>query len=217
MRRSFPSCSGSAPTSIRARRSATRAMPARPTAKSHAIAASFPSSRPRRTRRTGPPSSPGRFIGGVPVSSRPSASSSASSASPYAARRQSETSLPSSLSSQALSWPNPSTRPRPVGARSVGRHEHSSREATRYRSCIFRRGLLPFAFFSVGQRNYRAKSDAGVGVRIRRLRTANSGVFSWFLSHAGARRCAPGSVWPWACPGFFALDRCYRDRLFRNW
>jgi len=112
MRRPFPSCSGSAPTSIHARPSATKATPARPTAKPHAIAASFPSSRPRRTRRTGPPSSPERSTGGVPASSRPSASSNASSASPYAARRQSETLLPSSRSSQASSWPNPSTRPR---------------------------------------------------------------------------------------------------------
>lgn len=111
MRRTFPSCSGSAPTSIHARPSATKATPARPTAKPHAIAASFPSSRPRRTRRTGPPSSPERSTGGVPASSRPSASSNASSASPYAARRQSETLLPSSRSSQASSWPNPSTRP----------------------------------------------------------------------------------------------------------
>src|SRR5690606_29625379 len=112
MRRTLPSCSGSAPTSIHARPSATKATPARPTAKPHAIAASFPSSRPRRTRRTGPPSSPERSTGGVPASSRPSASSNASSASPYAARRQSETLLPSSRSSQASSWPNPSTRPR---------------------------------------------------------------------------------------------------------
>lgn len=111
MRRTFPSCSGSAPISIHARPSATKATPARPTAKPHAIAASFPSSRPRRTRRTGPPSSPERSTGGVPASSRPSASSNASSASPYAARRQSETLLPSSRSSQASSWPNPSTRP----------------------------------------------------------------------------------------------------------
>ncbi|SMG52634.1 hypothetical protein SAMN02746000_03366 [Paracoccus sp. J56] len=117
MRRTFPSCSGSAPTSIHARPSATKATPARPTAKPHAIAASFPSSRPRRTRRTGPPSSPERSTGGVPASSRPSASSNASSASPYAARRQSETLLPSSRSSQASSWPNPSTRPRFSGQR----------------------------------------------------------------------------------------------------
>lgn len=41
MRRTFPSCSGSAPTSIHARPSATKATPARPTAKPHAIAASF--------------------------------------------------------------------------------------------------------------------------------------------------------------------------------
>ena len=81
-------------------------------AKVRVNAASFPSSRPRRARRTGPPSSPERSTGGVPASSRPSASSNASSASPYAARRQSETLLPSSRSSQASSWPNPSTRPK---------------------------------------------------------------------------------------------------------
>lgn len=146
MRRTFPSCSGSAPTSIHARPSATKATPARPTAKPHAIAASFPSSRPRRTRRTGPPSSPERSTGGVPASSRPSASSNASSASPYAARRQSETLLPSSRSSQASSWPNPSTRPNNMSDKYCGCHSSNwAREALRCRRRTLAHGLTFFA------------------------------------------------------------------------
>ncbi len=112
MRRTFPSCSDLDPTSIRARQSAIKVTPARPIGKRRGIAALFPSSRTRPMKRRSLPSSPTRFTRAVPASSRPSERSNASSASRYAARKQSAISLLSSLSPPASSWSNPSTPPR---------------------------------------------------------------------------------------------------------
>ena len=111
MRRTFPSCSGSAPMSIRVRPSATRVTPARQIGRRRVHAASSRSSRTRPTRRARRASSQRPSTEGALVSSRPSESSSVSSASPYDAKRRSGTSHPSSHSRQVSSWSNPSTPP----------------------------------------------------------------------------------------------------------
>jgi len=113
MRRICRSCSVSAPTSNRARWSATRAMPARPTGKRRATVAPSRSFRTRPMRQVGPSALPKQSTRDVPGSSRPSANSSASSGSRYAARRPAATSPRSSLSPRASSCSNPSTRPSP--------------------------------------------------------------------------------------------------------
>lgn len=122
MHRISRSCWGSVPMPIRALQSPTKAMPARPTGRQRARAASSRSFRTRPTRRTSQPSSRKPSIEAEPASSRLSESSSASSASPYAAKRQSGTSRPSSLSPQHSSWSNPSTPPRSLGSSQESNH-----------------------------------------------------------------------------------------------
>jgi hypothetical protein len=72
----------------------------------------FQSSRTRAMRSISPHGSRGPSTEAAPASSKPLESSNASSVSPYAARRQSGTSPPSSPWQQASSWSNPSTPPR---------------------------------------------------------------------------------------------------------
>jgi hypothetical protein len=74
--------------------------------------------KPRRNKSRA--SSPRPFTEDAPASNKPSASSNASNASPYDARRRSEISHPLSHSQQASSWSNPSTPPRGNGTGNIG-------------------------------------------------------------------------------------------------
>src|SRR5690606_22141070 len=89
----------------------TRVTPARPTDKRRAHGASSPLFRERPTKRASRASSQRPSTKGVRVSSRRSESSSASSVSPYDARRRGATSHPSSHSQPVSPWSNPSTQP----------------------------------------------------------------------------------------------------------
>src|SRR5690606_13529748 len=111
MHRISRSCSGSAPMSIPGRPLPTRVTPARPTDKRRAHGASSPLFRERPTKRASRASSQRPSTKGVRVSSRRSESSSASSVSPYDARRRGATSHPSSHSQPVSPWSNPSTQP----------------------------------------------------------------------------------------------------------
>src|SRR5690606_2758540 len=93
----------------------TRVTPARPTDKRRAHGASSPLFRERPTKRASRASSQRPSTKGVRVSSRRSESSSASSVSPYDARRRSATSHPSSHSQPVSPWSNPSTQPKKTG------------------------------------------------------------------------------------------------------
>ena len=106
------SCSILDPTSIRGRPSPTRATPATPTGRRHVHTASSPSFRARPTRKASRASSQRTSTKKAHVSSRPSASSSASNASLCDARRLSAISHQSSRSQPDSQWSNPSTPPR---------------------------------------------------------------------------------------------------------
>ena len=87
----------------------------KPIAMVHAGAASVRSSRSNQTPSTNQRSSRKYCTRHEPASTRWSASSSASNALHYDARKPRKTAVPSSLSHSASSWSNPSTRPRDNG------------------------------------------------------------------------------------------------------
>src|SRR5271165_6115263 len=88
----------------------------KPIAMVHAGAASVRSSRSNQTPSINQRSSRKYCTRHEPASSRRSASSSASNALHYDARKPRKTTAPSWLSHSASSWSNPSTRPSDFGA-----------------------------------------------------------------------------------------------------